>query len=345
MLYYSGLNHLMNPLHSGLEPSLRGYRLGFEVGDTVNGFFCSVFYLEIFYFVGFPLSNLLKDLTSFSQEMNDYNMQVTLNYLNVYHQSVLNLTHESIPEDPTKLDGIAMKEDSILNCGIQKVLVNFWFGKLVLSTYFQNIEVTKECLEHLSFGRPDGADGCMFWVTTLLWCEGLGAIQLARLTKKRKYFVLARKRLKELKTWMRKGSVNCYHSLLHLEAEMAILNSRPSLEIKEKFDSAISAARRMGWNNAAALASERAALYFRDVSHDEDRASIYMMTSHELYERWGATSKSLMMTRDYPNLLAERFTREGRLRISQSMGTSHLGRVRHTSLERSLHSGEFSGDF
>jgi predicted ATPase len=338
MNFYGGLNHLRSPLHSSLEPLLRGYRLGFEVGDTVNGFFCCLIYLEIFYFVGLPLMNLLKDIESFSQDMDTYNIKVTLDYLKVYHQSVLNLTEDSELENPVKLDGIAMTELELMQSGIKKVVDNFWLCKLLLATYFQDYKAISESLEFLSFQRHDGVDGCMYWVSTSMWCEGLGALHLARATRKRKYGVLARKRLKGLRNWAKNGNVNCYHSILHLEAEFAVLRRQPHTQIKILFDSAISAARRAGLTNFVAVTNERAGLYFLAIQ-DNDRASSYLLNAFEMYESWGANAKSKALIRDYPNLFPSLLIDHDSSMRSQSTGTSHLGRVRHTSIEENLHHG------
>jgi predicted ATPase len=339
MNHYSCFYHHRYPLRSCLEPLLQGYRLGFEVGDTFNGFHCCLLYLEIFYYVGLPLLNLLQDMKSFSKEMEDYNMKLTLNYLNVYHQSVLNLTSETTLEDPTSLNGSVMKEEEVLNTKIKKVIGNFWFAKMILAVHFHDVRVIKECLDIISFQRHHGEDWCMYYKSTLLWFEGIGAFILARKTSRRKYSALARRRLTELKNWNKKGNVNCYHSWLHLEAESAILCRRPITEIKEKFDSAISAARRAGLCNASALACERAALHFLEIQ-DDVRATSYMLSAYEMYQCWGATTKCRIMTHDYPNLMLELGMRHERNRTSFIVGTSHLGRVRHTSIERQLHLGE-----
>jgi predicted ATPase len=338
MNFYGGLNHLYKPLQSSLESLLRGYRIGFEIGDTVNGFYCCLFYLQVFYFVGLPLTNLLKDIKAFSEEMRAYNITVTLDYLKVYHQSVLNLTSQSIVRDPTMLDGTLLCEEAVLTSDIKKVIMNFWLAKLILAICFQNLDVLSECLERLSFGRSEGVDGSMYWVSTMTWCEGLGAILLALSTGRRKYKCLARKRMIKLKIWTKKGNVNCCNFLLHLEAEQGILFRRPTVDVKIKFDSAISAARRAGLNNVAAIASERAALYFLSIQ-DTERASLYMMISYELYDCWGATSKCLTMIRDFPDLLPELQQRGLRNNSLQPKGTSHLGRTRYTSDEGKLHSG------
>lgn len=78
MNYYNGLDHMKNPLHQSLEPFLRGYPTGFEVGDTVYGFYCCHFYLSIFYFIGLPLANLLRNMDLFKQFVSYFGSISTL---------------------------------------------------------------------------------------------------------------------------------------------------------------------------------------------------------------------------------------------------------------------------
>ncbi|KAI2492115.1 PhoQ sensor [Fragilaria crotonensis] len=340
MNYYGGLDHLKKPLHQSLEPLLRGYKSGFEVGDTVYGFYCCHFYLSIFYFVGLPLKNLLRDMESFGNEMKAYNMQITLDLLNVYHQSVINLMSTTV-EHPVTLDGTAMTEASVWRCGVQQTVESLWFGKLIMAIYFNDSHVIRENLDKLVYDRAPDLDGCMHYVPMLMWCEGCGAILVARATKRRKYHKLALKRFKTIESWVKGGNVNCYHYLQHLTAELAVLNKKPVGRVKELYDIAISASRRGGFSNMAAVANERAALYFLE-HHDHDRASMYMTSAFELYETWGARRKCLALIREHARLLSSEQASNELTPASgaESRGTSFAGRKRHTSLVGRLHRGE-----
>ena len=340
MNYYGGLDHLKKPLHQSLEPLLRGYKSGFEFGDTVYGFYCCHFYLSIFYFVGLPLKNLLRDMESFGNEMKAYNMQITLDLLNVYHQSVINLMSTTV-EHPITLDGTAMLEASVLRCGVQQTVESLWFGKLIMAIYFNECHVIQENLDKLVYDRLPDLDGCMHYVPMLMWCEGFGAILAARATKRRKYRKLALKRIKTIESWVKSGNVNCYHTLQHLSAELAVLNNRPVEQVKELYDSAISASRRGGFSNMTAVANERAALYFLE-HHDHDRASMYMTSAFDSYETWGARRKCLALIREHARLLSPEQASNELTPASgaASRGTSFAGRKRHTSLVGRLHRGE-----
>jgi hypothetical protein len=305
MNFYNGLDHLKSPLHQSLEPLLRGYTVGFEVGDTLYGFYCCHFYLSIFYFVGRPLRNLLNDMDSYSKEMEVYNMQTARELLSVHHQSVINLTSETELSNPTLLDGRAMKEAELLNSDVPQRFESVWFGKLLLGLYFNDYEVTRLYLDKLVFERPQGIDGTMHFVNVLLWMEAFGAILVAKKTASRKYHILASRRIKKIEKWVDQGNINVLHFLLHLKAELAVLKNEPEEKVKSLFESAIVACRQAGFINTAALANERAALYFLNLG-DHEWASYYLKNAGELYNDWGATAKSRQLVNDYGRLLEER---------------------------------------
>lgn len=342
MNFYNGLDHLKSPLHQSLEPLLRGYNVGFEVGDTLYGFYCCHFYLSIFFFVGLPLRNLLKDMDSFSKEMEVYNMQTARELLCVHHQSVINLTSETELSDPTLLDGRAMKEAVLLNSDVPQRFESVWFSKLLLGLYFNDYEVIRVYLDKLVFSRPQGIDGTMHFVNVLLWMEAFGAILVAKKTASRKYQNLASKLIKKIEKWVQKGNINVLHFLLHLNAEMAVLKNQSEEKVKSLYESAIVACRRAGFTNTAALANERAALYFLNIG-DHEWASYYLRNAGELYDDWGATAKSRQLVRDYGYLLDEgersmAFPFSGSSSFRQT--TSISGRERHSSMLLRTHRGE-----
>ena len=339
MNYYGGLDHLKKPLHKSLEPLLRGYRAGFEVGDTVYGCYCCHFYLNIFYFLGLPLENLLRDMNSFSREMEAYNMRVTLDLLKVFRQSVFNLMSTDV-DDPTSLNGEAMMEAEVMTCGVQQTIESMWFGKLILAIYFLNVEVIRENLDKL-VQRPADLDGCMYYVPMLMWCEAYGAILVAKTTKKRRYKKIAMNRFKKMEKWVSHGNVNCCHLLLHLTAELASLDRKSPELVKPLYDSAIATARRSGFSNCAAVANEGAASYFLG-RLDLSTASIYVNNAFELYDSWGAKRKCISLGREHGALLQHEPT-SAELSMDSSAstrGTSFAGRQRHTSVIGRLHRGE-----
>jgi predicted ATPase len=345
-IYYLGMGHWKNPLNKSMDGLLEGYRVGFEVGDTLHGFYCCYYYLQIFFFVGLKLSNLLKDMDSFSKEMKAYNMHTTLDMLGIHHQSVINLTSETELPNPTTLDGRAMTEATILNFGTSITIESVWFGKLLLGLYFNDHHVVQQCVDKLAFERGQDLDGHMHYVPVLLWAEACGSIMVIRHKNKRKYRKLVHRCIKTMTRWKAMGNVNCSHFLEHIYAEMAVLKKQSRDQVKVLYDAAIAAARKRGYTNTAALATERAALYLASVN-DIDEASYYLEEAIKLYDDWGATAKILQLKREYSSLLRKSaavesgpFSSCGSFNISTShKSTSFKGSRRHSSTPLQIHNG------
>jgi predicted ATPase len=343
MNYYGGLDHLKNPLHESLEPFLRGYRIGFEVGDTVSGFYCCMFYVSVVYFIGLNLSNLLSNMDTFCQEMGRYNTSVVHDLFRMYHQSVINLTTNVA--EPTLLDGDVMIEAGLLCNQVQLSKEGLWFGKLMLAIYFNEYEVMKENLDNLLYGKPRGdVDGSLYYLNMLLWVEGLGFIIVTRKCGYRKYHQLALKKIRKIEKWVKNGNVNCYHSLLHLQAEMGILRRKPESEVKSLYDSAISASRRSGFLNFVAVINERAALYFLE-KEDLEWASSYMSRAFDAYHEWGAIRKCSALIERHGNLLSQSL---GKISFDSTMdqtitGTFSKGRKRSELFSSTIHSDRSLG--
>jgi hypothetical protein len=216
-----------------------------------------------------------------------------------------------------------------------------WFGKLIMAIYFNEYDVIVDSLEKLSFGRPQNLDGCMHYVNMLLWTECLGTIIVARKTGRQKYVRIACKRLRKIESWVKCGNVNCYHSLMHLRAEMAVLQGKHESHVKPQFDVAISASRRAGFSNFVAVICERAAYYYLELN-DIEWASSYMKSAFETYQDWGALQKCTSLLQSHSTLLSSVTKRNDTYNVhgSARVGTSCKGRKRHSATPGKLHRGE-----
>lgn len=117
-----------------------------------------------------------------------------------------------------------------------------------------------------------------------------------------------------------------------------MLKKKPALQVKNLYDSAIAASRRTGFTNTAAIANERAALYFLDI-RDVEWASLYMTSACDLYNNWGATGKCIALVRDHAELLTNAQRSTG-FSGSSAGGTCYKGRKRHTSIVDRMHNGD-----
>jgi len=105
---------------------------------------------------------------------------------------------------------------------------------------------------------------------------------------------LANNKIQIVQKWVKSRAVNCVHKLWLLNAEYATLSGNKrgdGDEIQKAYDAAISVATRSGFLHDAALANERAGIWFRSLG-DDFWASSFISKAHELYQEWGATAKA-----------------------------------------------------
>lgn len=84
------------------------------------------------------------------------------------------------------------------------------------------------------------------------------------------------------------------HSLKLLEAELALTNGIKDAAVR-LYDEAIHAAKENGLLHQSALACERAAIFHSSVASNEALASSYLNQARDLYLRWGAKRKVMLL--------------------------------------------------
>lgn len=118
------------------------------------------------------------------------------------------------------------------------------------------------------------------------------------LREKRKYKSRAKKTMKLIRKWLRKGNVNCLHTYHLLSAEYAVLIGK-NKRAEENFKAAQITAGRSGWLSDKALAHEMAGLYHMKRA-DDYWAKYDFEQAHRTYRDWGATAKVSQLEKEYP---------------------------------------------
>ena len=106
---------------------------------------------------------------------------------------------------------------------------------------------------------------------------------------KRKYKRLGLKNAAVVRSWTKKGNVNCLHLETLLDAEQARLESKANSAIKS-YESAIVLSGRRGFIHDQALACERYADFLFSLGHKADGTS-RLQDAIKWYEEWGASAK------------------------------------------------------
>ncbi len=137
-------------------------------------------------------------------------------------------------------------------------------------------------------------------VLELLWHAGAG--RRLRLLKK------AATCRRNLKRWARICPQNFRHKHLLVSAETARLKGHER-QAMNAYDQAVSAARENGYIQDAALADERAALFYLNIGLERLAAPL-MNEARNSYLRWGARAKARQLEQRYPYLMKESVLRE-----------------------------------
>eukprot|EP00978_Attheya_sp_CCMP212_P020352 scaffold58147_cov60-Attheya_sp.AAC.2 len=121
--------------------------------------------------------------------------------------------------------------------------------------------------------------------------QGISLFAMSRKTKKRKYIKRANKINATLKSWAKKGNPNVNHFILFLGAEKAALNGKHK-DATLLYSQAISTASRTGFQQDAALGSERFGEFLLYDLDDKERAISRLKDAIRLYSNWGALYKA-----------------------------------------------------
>jgi len=326
--------HWRRPIHDSIEPLLKCYRIGLEVGDIEYAMHSISQYFQVYMHCGYKLGPIERDMRSYVKEMAAYKQQGPLEFCSVLLQFVLNFTVNS--SNPMVLSGEATNEEEINRLAGENnkpFLIKFvLLYKIQLCVYFSDLDQAYEILlDRYKFGFIKSA----FTRHTLYTMEGIIYMHKHRKTGKTKYKHKAVKIIKMMQNWIIKGAVNCTHKLHLLMAEYASLSDDP-VSVKKGYDKAIAACRRMGFMQYEALSCERAGVYFKEVAKDNDYAEEYFKQAYESYQRWGASAKCEQLVNLYPCL--RRHIRDIRnswmgtsVRAIENYSTQDFGRHTNTS--------------
>lgn len=167
-------------------------------------------------------------------------------------------------------------------------LFNFQFWSILLGYHFGDIERAKKNIKAM---RKDlFEDGPTMNIPPRLLYTGLVYLALFRKSRKIKYRIRARGACKQLQKWGDQGAVHCTYMCRILQAEDLSCRRKSSVEATmAAFDKAIRSVSDLGLIHHMALANELATTYLLS-QNQQSRASPYLDTALELYQRWGAVA-------------------------------------------------------
>ena len=287
----SFLIHLRRPLHERMDSMLHAYRVGLETGDIHHSSVAATVYTMMYFGSGLPLGPMVDDSIAFGGFMERYSQVFSFTPALIWRQCALNLMGRS--ENPVVLTGEAMDQDEFLRdlstSNVMGKLQALYLARMFLGYLFGDLDVAVENGEHL-WRRKQNIDSTHFYTPFYFTISALSALSMLQRTGKRRYKRVARKFIKCLQSWVDNKVFNVQHKLKLVIAERAAQQEKDPEVVKAMYDNAITLAQRSGFPQDAALANERAGIYFLS-QQDSFLAGAYMSRAHSLYTSWGAKAK------------------------------------------------------
>ena len=257
------------------------------------------------YIMGGPLEALEADIHLYSKQIKDLKRGKCFEMSRRIQQAFLNLLGRDNKDDPTRMTGKAyppiifennMKNDFFAT-GIRI------FQGMLLTFFSKHVEKADKVLEvgHDFLQKANVANPNNMWDTFLTAVSSFAA---ARETKKKKYAKLGQICRKKIKKWLEMGNPTVMHYESLIDAERMAYQGNKYAALKH-YEAAILLSAHGGYQQDAALASERLGEFHLTVMNDKDQAAYYFGQSLKYWKDWGAMAKVYVLQDAYADILPE----------------------------------------
>ncbi len=287
-----------------LKPLQEGYQSGLEAGDLEFAAYCACFQCYHSYFLGKELTELEREMVTYSQAINQLRQERTYTYNELFRQVVLNLLERS--ENRFRLMGDVYNEEQVLPRLIQandrEQIHHYYLNKLILCYLFGKL--------HEAVANAGDAEQYLDGVIALLvvpifyFYDSLARLAVLSEMEKQQQDAGLKKvtdNQSKLEKWAHHAPMNYRHKFYLVEAERLRFQGN-YVEAMDYYDRAISGAKENGYIQEQALANELAGAFYLSLGR-EKFAKIYIQDAHQCYVQWGATAKVKDLEARYPQWL------------------------------------------
>ena len=294
---YLFITHWRDSLHHTLQPMLTAYQLSLSVGDLDTATACAQVYCAHAYFCGLPLHELVLEMESYGQVMEQLKQKHSLDSHQIYHQAVVNLLGEV--ENPCELTGEIRQPKANIE-GVFTFEENL--HQLILCY------LLGECDRAVTLGKQTKENlyqtiGLIYHPLVCFY-DSLAQLKLSSKSEEgMETSTLASIKINQEKLykWGYGAPMNHLHKYQLVEAEKyRVLGQK--LEAIEFYDRAIAGAKENGYIQEEALTNELFAKFYLEWGK-EKYAALHMQEAYYCYAQWGAKAKTDDLEQRYPELL------------------------------------------
>lgn len=306
--------HWKEPLHDCLESLLEAYRQAIETGDLEYAARSTFVYNVYAYFGGKTLNDLLLEMNSHTEMINQLKQSHVTQVTELYEQAIQSLTGQFDDVDylskevvePEKVGSIQVAEQD------KSLIFHLYLNKSILSYLWQDYAAA---IEYATIAKTHATSvAAMFVIPICTFYDGLAHLALLREKQHEeatspqdrtdqsdmlKHVVDCRRKLKR---WADAAPMNHRHRYCLVEAEYARILGQDGAA-REYYDEAIALAQDNQFINEAALASESAADFYLSKERPEI-AQVYLQKANYGYRQWGALRKADDLEARYPQLVS-----------------------------------------
>ncbi|HEY9702344.1 MAG TPA: serine/threonine protein kinase, partial [Allocoleopsis sp.] len=283
---------------------LQAYQISLENGDLEFVGYSSMNRCQYLYLGGQELAFVEKEIENFCHVLQKLKLQTSLNYNQIFWQSVLNLI--SFESSPGVLIGKGCNENELLpmllKAGDRYGLFSLYLHKAILCYLFD--DYSSALINAIAAEKYiDGATGIAS-VPVFYFYDSL--IRLAVYSsvpndQQKSLILKVENNQEKMQRWANYAPMNYQHKFDLVEAEKARVLA-DYLQAIEYYDRAISGAKNNEYINEQGLGNELAAQFYFN-SGKEKFAHSYIQEAHYAYTRWGAMAKVKQLEQKYPILL------------------------------------------
>ncbi|MEH1799177.1 MAG: AAA family ATPase [Nostoc sp.] len=332
MVFYTSIWHWKEHSREILKPLLEAYSVGLETGDLEYAAYCLNNYCYSTYFIGKELTELEREIATYSNAIRQIKQETVFNWNSIYQQSTLNWLGNVV--NPCYLIGKAYNEEIIQPLHLQTKdaigLLYLYYNKLQLCYSFHEFP---QAVENATLAEKylDGGIGQLVFPLFHFYdsLARLAVYSEASASEQKLILDKVQANQDKMQKWAHHAPMNYLHKYYLVEAERHRIGDQ-YIEAMESYERAISLAKKHEYINEEALANELAAKFY--LEWDKDKiAQTYLTDAYYSYVCWGALAKVDDLAKRYPQLLASIFKQE-KLSIHSSEESTSFNNTSISSL-------------
>ncbi|MBE9225671.1 AAA family ATPase [Phormidium sp. LEGE 05292] len=304
-VFYGFVKHWKDHLSTTLDPLLKSFQAGIDVGDLEYAGYSATIYCHNLFFLGQPLDSVTQEQEKYINVMRKNKQEFLIRHTSIIRQ--LGLQFQGKSEAKYQLIGESFHEVRMMPELIEKKTVMSIFSvyscKAMLCYFLKDFQQAlanaRSANEYVIAvgGMNVFAEHYFYYSLTLLACANTAAEDTLSV-----YLEQVKNNQEKMQVWANSAPMNYQHKYALIEAEKLRILGK-NWQAAELYDQAILGAKQQNYLQEEALANELAAEFYFSQGRDK-LAQVYLVDAYYAYERWGAKIKIQDLEQRYPQLIS-----------------------------------------